>query len=174
MPDVAVRAASRDDAAALAEFAARVFDEVFGPGNDPGDMASYLAEAFGPDIQRAEIAAPGAIVLIAETRGGNMAGYLHIAASTTPACVSGANAVELKRLYVDPALHSRGVGKALLDEGLSRARAAGAGTVWLGVWEHNTRAQKFYRREGFTRVGEHVFLLGADAQTDWIMQRSIA
>jgi ribosomal protein S18 acetylase RimI-like enzyme len=173
MPDVTVRAASIDDAAALAEFAARVFAEVFGPGNDEADMASYLAEAFGPEIQRAEIAAPGAIVLIAESRGGGMAGYLHIAASATPAGVTGENAVELKRLYVEPALHSRGAGKALLDEGLSRARASGAATVWLGVWEHNTRAQKFYRREGFERVGEHTFLLGSDPQTDWIMQRAL-
>ena len=174
MADVIVRAASIDDAAALAGFAARVFAEVFGPGNDEQDMAAYLAEAFGPDIQRAEIAAPGAIVLIAETREGGMAGYLHIAASPTPACVTGAHAVELKRLYVEPALHSRGTGKALLDAGLARATAAGAATVWLGVWEHNTRAQKFYRREGFERAGEHTFLLGSDAQTDWIMQRSVA
>lgn len=172
--EVTVRAASIDDAAALAGFAARVFGEVFGPGNGEQDMASYLAEAFGPDIQRAEIAAPGAIVLIAESRGGGMAGYLHIAASATPSCVTGVNAVELKRLYVEPTLHSRGTGKALLDEGVSRARAAGAVTVWLGVWEHNTRAQQFYRREGFERVGEHTFLLGTDRQTDWIMQRSLS
>jgi ribosomal protein S18 acetylase RimI-like enzyme len=174
MPDVTVRAASIDDAAPLAEFAARVFGEVFGPGNDEHDMASYLAEAFGPDIQRAEISAPGAIVLIAETRGGGMAGYLHIAASEAPAGVIAAHAVELKRLYVEPKLHSHGAGKALLDEGVSRARAAGAATMWLGVWEHNTRAQKFYRREGFERVGEHAFVLGSDTQTDWIMQRSLA
>lgn len=173
MRDVTVRAASIDDAAPLAAFAARVFAEVFGPGNDAGDMASYLAEAFGPEIQRAEIAAPGAIVLLAETPGGVLAGYLHIAASATPACVTGATPVELKRLYVDPALHGRGTGKLLLDQGLARARAAGAATVWLGVWEHNTRAQTFYRREGFERVGEHTFLLGSDAQTDWIMQRAL-
>lgn len=173
MRDVTVRAASIEDAAPLAAFAARVFAEVFGPGNDAGDMASYLAEAFGPEIQRAEIAAPGAIVLLAEHRG-DIVGYAHIAVSGTPACVTGAQAVELKRLYVDPALHGRGTGKALLDESLARAVVAGADTVWLGVWEHNTRAQKFYRREGFERVGEHTFLLGTDAQTDWIMQRALA
>lgn len=170
---VTIRAASPDDAAELAGFAARVFGEVFGPGNDEKDIAWYLGEAFGPDIQRAEITAPGAIVLVAEDPEGAIVGYLHIAASETPASVTATRAVELKRLYVKPSLHSRGTGKALLDEGLAGAVAGGADAVWLGVWEHNVRAQKFYQREGFTRVGEHIFLLGSDPQTDWIMQRAM-
>lgn len=168
-----MRSATVADAPALAEFGERVFDEVFSPGNDEGDMASYLTEAFGPDKQRAEIAEAGGIVLLAEDAQGALAGYLHIAPSVTPACVT-APAVELKRLYVDPRRHSRGLGKRLLDEGIARAVAGGASRLWLGVWENNVRAQQFYQREGFTRAGEHIFLLGSDAQTDWIMQRPIA
>ena len=171
--ETVIRPAVAADAAALAEFAERVFDEVFSPGNDEGDMASYLNEAFGPDQQRAEITAPGSIVLLAEDAGGALAGYLHILASPVPACVDDTSALELKRLYVDPARHSLGLGKRLLDDGLVRAKATGAKTVWLGVWERNFRAQKFYQREGFTRVGEHDFHLGSDRQTDWIMQRSM-
>lgn len=168
-----VRPATAADAVRLSEFAGRVFDEVFGPVNDARDMAAYLAEAFSPDIQLTEIAAPGGIVLLAE-RNGALAGYLHIAPSPTPGCVTGPGPLELKRLYVDPPHHGRGVGKRLLDEGLTRAREAGAGTIWLGVWEHNTKAQAFYAREGFTRAGEHAFVLGSDRQTDWIMQRALA
>lgn len=168
-----IRPAVAADAATLAEFAERVFDEVFGPPNDPGDMASYLNGAFSPDIQRAEITARDSVVLLAE-RGDTLVGYLHIAPSSTPACVTGTPALELKRLYVEPALHGRGIGKKLFDAGLERARHAGARTLWLGVWENNTKAQAFYAREGFSRVGEHPFVLGSDTQTDWIMQRSLA
>ena len=169
-----IRPAAAGDAAALAEFAERVFDEVFSEGNDEGDMASYLNEAFSPDIQRAEIQTSGAIVLLAiDPASSEIAGYLHIAPADRPACVSGDAAVELKRLYVEPRLHGKRIGKRLLDEGLARAKAAGAKTVWLGVWERNFKAQGFYTREGFTRVGEHPFVLGSDVQTDWIMQRSI-
>lgn len=173
MEGITIRSATAADAPALAEFAERVFDEVFSPGNDEGDMASYMAEAFGARQQRAEITEPGAIVLIAEDATGALAGYLHITVSDTPACVT-APAVELKRLYVDPRRHSRGLGKRLLDAGIEGAMASGAATLWLGVWEKNIRAQKFYLREGFTRAGEHIFLLGSDPQTDWIMQRAIA
>ena len=171
---IRIRPATAGDAATLAEFAERVFDEVFSPGNDEGDMASYLTEAFGPDQQRAEITAPGSIVLLAEDAGGALAGYLHILPSPVPPCVSDASALELKRLYVDPARHSLGLGKRLLDDGIVRARATGAAALWLGVWEKNFRAQKFYAREGFARVGQHDFHLGSDRQTDWILQRTIA
>jgi ribosomal protein S18 acetylase RimI-like enzyme len=167
-----IRPAAAADAARLAEFAERVFDEVFSPGNDEGDMASYLHEAFSPDIQRAEITASGSIVLLAE-RGATLVGYLHIAPAPTPECVAGGPAVELKRLYVEPSLHGGGIGKQLLDEGLLRARDAGARCIWLGVWENNTKAQAFYTREGFRRVGDHPFVLGSDVQTDWVMQRSL-
>ncbi|HEX6323279.1 MAG TPA: N-acetyltransferase [Vicinamibacterales bacterium] len=168
-----VRPATAADAARLSAFARRVFDEVFGPANDPDDMASYLAQAFSPGVQLAEIVAPGSILLLAE-RDGAFQGYLHIAPAPTPDCVTGPAPLELKRLYVDPSHHGRGVGRKLLDEGLARAHSAGARTIWLGVWEHNTRAQKFYAREGFTRVGDHPFVLGTDTQTDWIMQRALA
>lgn len=173
MNDVTMRPATPDDAGALSAFARRVFDEVFGPDNNSDDMAAYMDEAFTPDVQRREIEAVGSIILLAE-QGGAIAGYLHIDPSPTPTCVTGRDAIELKRLYVDPRLHSRGTGKRLLDEGVSRARAAGAATLWLGVWEHNVKAQRFYQREGFQRVGEHAFVLGRDVQTDWIMQRPIA
>lgn len=170
-----IRQASTADAASLAAFASRVFDEVFGPQNDAADMAAYLAEAFAPHLQHAEIARPGSIVLIAERPGAcDIVGYAHLVNAETPACVRGHSPIELKRLYVDPSIHNRGLGKRLLDEGIARAKRAGAETVWLGVWEHNVKAQRFYMREGFTRAGEHVFVLGSDTQTDWIMQRSLA
>ena len=171
--EIRIRPATAGDAATLAEFAERVFDEVFSPGNDEGDMASYLNEAFGPDKQRAEITAPGSIVLLAEDASGALTGYLHIYPTPVPECVRGPASVELKRLYVEPARHSRGLGKRLLEDGLARANATGAKAVWLGVWERNVRAQHFYQREGFTRVGEHDFHLGSDRQTDWIMERTL-
>lgn len=169
-----IRAATTADADRLSEFAERVFDDVFGPQNDEGDMASYLNEAFSPEIQRQEIATPGAIVLIDEDPSTKrITGYLHIAPAPAPECVRGDAPAELKRLYVDPPLHGRGIGRQLLDEGIARAKNAGTKTLWLGVWENNTKAQAFYTREGFARVGEHPFVLGSDTQTDWIMQRSI-
>ena len=57
---------------------------------------------------------------------------------------------------------------------VSEAQAAGYQTMWLGVWEYNYRAQAFYRKWDFVAVGEHVFQLGSDPQTDLLMERALS
>jgi diamine N-acetyltransferase len=172
-----VRPATSADAARLSQLGATTFRETFEGENTPEDMARYLAEAFTPDRQAAEITDPAGTVLLAERRGqsgdAELVGYVHLVSGPAPAAVQGPAPLELKRLYVARAWHGQGVGQALMDAALDAARARGAETLWLGVWERNPRAVAFYRKYGFTRVGEHTFVLGADAQTDWVLARPI-
>ena len=141
-------------------------------------MARYLAEAFTPDRQAAEITDPAGTVLLAERSGtsgdAELVGYVHLVSGPAPAAVQGPAPLELKRLYVARAWHGQGVAQALMDAALDAARARGAQTMWLGVWERNPRAVAFYRKYGFTRVGEQTFVLGADAQTDRVLARSLS
>jgi ribosomal protein S18 acetylase RimI-like enzyme len=53
------------------------------------------------------------------------------------------------------------------------ARARGAKTLWLGVWEKNHRARAYYRKAGFIDIGAHDFGLGHDLQTDRLMSRPL-
>ena len=45
--------------------------------------------------------------------------------------------------------------------------------MWLGVWEENPRAIRFYQKQGFVEFGEHIFQLGDDAQRDVLMKKSL-
>lgn len=172
MSEFRLRRAQPSDAASLSQFAASVFRATFGPDNDPADMESCVAASFSPEKQAAEIADTRYITLLAEHANG-FAAYAQLCTGDAPACVTGPRPLELKRLYVSPAEHGRGVATLLLHASLDAARAASAQTLWLGVWERNPRAIAFYRKHGFARVGEHVFQLGGDAQTDWIMARPL-
>jgi ribosomal protein S18 acetylase RimI-like enzyme len=60
-----------------------------------------------------------------------------------------------------------------MDAALSVARSEGYKNIWLGVLKGNTRAEKFYQKFGFEKVGEHDFYLGSDRQTDDILVRSL-
>jgi ribosomal protein S18 acetylase RimI-like enzyme len=60
-----------------------------------------------------------------------------------------------------------------MEECFEIAKEKGCDVMWLGVWEFNPRAQRFYEKHGFRVVGSHVFQLGADPQTDLLMQRKI-
>jgi len=167
-----IRRATENDAALLAELGARTFSETFGSQNTPEDMAAYLAASFGPELQRAELADPRNMFLIAENDGVAI-GYAHLRTGEAPACVSGPKPIELSRLYVSSRFHGSGVGARLMEACLTEARQVGYQTIWLGVWKQNVRAQAFYQRWNFSVAGEQVFQLGADRQMDWLMERSL-
>jgi diamine N-acetyltransferase len=171
-PGLAMRRANREDAGLLAELGARTFSETFAADNSPEDMASYLATSFNPARQAAELADPASTFLIAEV-GGVAAGYAKLHAGEAPEGVEGDKPVELVRLYVLREWLGRGVGAELMGACLDEARRAGHGTIWLGVWERNGRAQAFYRKWDFREVGEHVFRLGSDPQRDILMERAV-
>ncbi|GAB4529693.1 MAG: hypothetical protein Kow0063_07020 [Anaerolineae bacterium] len=56
---------------------------------------------------------------------------------------------ELVRIYIHPAHHRRGVGRALLAIGLAALAAAGVTHCYVSVEENNTAARLFYERSGF-------------------------
>ena len=87
--------------------------------------------------------------------------------------VTGASPIELCRLYNLQEFIGKGIGKSLMLKCLEFAEENRHDTIWLGVWENNNLAINFYRKFGFEKCGEHVFRLGNDLQTDWLMQRNL-
>ncbi|HYO63128.1 MAG TPA: GNAT family N-acetyltransferase [Pyrinomonadaceae bacterium] len=167
--DLSVRRATGDDARLLAELGELTFSETFAHLNTPEDMEAYTSAVFTPARLAEELADPRSAFWVAEA-GGEPAGYAKLQASEPPPCVAGERPVELVRLYVLRRWHGLGAAKALMRACVEEAHRWGHRTMWLGVWEHNARAQAFYRKWGFRHVGEHVFQLGSDPQTDWLME----
>ena len=170
-PNFIVRRGKPDDAELLAELGKRTFSETFASDNTPENMAAYLASAFSPLQQASELADPHCVFFIAETDG-VVVGYAMLRSGNVPAGVTG-DPIELVRLYVSRESLGGGVGAALMQACIDEAQRAGFESLWLGVWEHNPRAQAFYRKWNFHEVGTHVFQLGDDPQTDVLLQRSI-
>jgi ribosomal protein S18 acetylase RimI-like enzyme len=170
-----LRPGRRDDAGALADFGARAFRDTFAAHNRPEDMDAYVSLAYGVPQQTDELTDPRVSVIVAESTDATLIGYAIVrqVPEETPPCVTGERPVELTRIYVDHGWHGRGVGEALMRSVMDRAHERGAGTLWLGVWEHNPRARAFYARWGFREVGEHSFPLGEDIQRDLLLARSI-
>jgi ribosomal protein S18 acetylase RimI-like enzyme len=163
-----IRTAAPADAAVLADLARTTFYDAFAASNDAADMALHLARAYGVPQQTAEIEDPRITTLLVEQDGAAVA-YAQIRTGHVPACVSGPAPIELWRFYVDREWHGRGIAPALMERVRGAARARGAETLWLGVWERNDRARAFYAKCGFADVGEHIFLFGTDPQTDRVM-----
>jgi ribosomal protein S18 acetylase RimI-like enzyme len=171
-PELVLRPAAAADAAEIAALAARTFRDTFAGTHDAGRMAVYLAEVFTPERIAAEIAAP-TIAYLAAWRDGRAVGYAKLALGEPPACVGGPRAVELERLYVEAALHGSGVAAALMTACLEEARRRDFETLWLGVWDRNPRARRFYEKWGFRTVGTKPFVFAGDVMEDLVMARAV-
>lgn len=167
-----IRTASTPDSALIRTLGVRIFTETFASANTAENMRAYLESSFSREKVAAEVADPASMHLIAEVDG-VAAGYARLRSGAGPAEVGGQRPVELVRLYVDAVHHGGGVGAALMEASLGAAVVAGHDVMYLGVWENNPRAIAFYTKWGFERVGEQVFVLGDDEQTDWLMRRYV-
>ncbi len=175
MSSILIRFATAADAETLSAFAAQTFIETFGGDNAPEDMAAYVASAFTPERQATELADPGGFTIVAasDDDAGAFAAYAYVGDGDTPATMTNAASIELKRFYVASQYHGRGIAQMLMQRVLDEVRRLGSRGVWLGVWQQNARAIAFYHKLGFRQVGSHSFQLGDDVQTDWIMERSV-
>jgi ribosomal protein S18 acetylase RimI-like enzyme len=169
----AIRPAVSCDAEALAEFGARTFFEAFSADNTAEDMRLHLASAWSPQLQRAEIEDPALDTLLACSADGELAAFAQLRAGWAPTQVSTKCAIELKRFYVDSPWHGKGLAHDLMSVVETQARRRGARELWLGVWERNIRAQAFYRKCGFEKIGTQIFVVGNDPQTDHVMLRNL-
>jgi RimJ/RimL family protein N-acetyltransferase len=170
--NVRIRTGAPADAAHLADLASRTFRETFSEGTSAQDMAVHLAEAYGAGQQGRELADPDIVTLVVEAEQ-QLVAYAQVRRAPAPACVTGDALIELWRFYVDRPWQGRGIAQRLMERVDEEARRLGGKTIWLGVWEHNHRAQAFYRKAGFVDVGAHVFMVGSDAQTDKIFMRAV-
>ena len=100
-------------------------------------------------------------------------GYAKLLRCAAPECVEAKAPIQLARLYVARELLGRGAGEALMARCVEDARNAGHDAIWLGVWERNPRAIRFYERWSFRRVGQHLFVVGSDPQTDFLFRRAL-
>jgi diamine N-acetyltransferase len=161
---VQIRPATASDAVALSAFAAETFHVTYAAFNTAENMAAYTNATFSPERQRGEIEDPAGFVLLALEEA-EIVGYAQIA--------PGHGALEIKRFYVAPTRHGRGVAQLLMDAVVRTATARGAGALWLSVWEQNPRAIAFYRKVGFAETGVTTFELGSETQRDLLMVRHL-
>jgi ribosomal protein S18 acetylase RimI-like enzyme len=174
MTDTTIRRGVVGDAAALAEFAARTFEEAFGAATDPADMAAHLAGTYRPELQAAELVDPDVVTLVAMQQDALVA-YAQVRRNAAPpACITVSDPVEVQRFYADSSVRGTGLAAQLMRRALQAALALGGRHAWLGVWENNARAIAFYRKAGFEEIGLTVYVVGSDAQTDRVFLTPLA
>lgn len=182
-----IRRLGVQDVQLLRRLSIETYTDTFDGTSSDEDMQKFLESTYSEAVLREELANPESMffLLSVPVSGGNgedgegnengeiPAGYLKLNFGDAQIEDMGPDAMEIQRLYIRMAFKGRGLGSQLMDLALQTARGRGLHKVWLGVWEHNEPAKRFYAGKGFKRVGEHVFWQGDDKQTDYLMAREV-
>jgi len=107
---------------------------------------------------------------IAEVEPGQApVGYLVLTNADLPLPDISPDDAEVKRVYLLNRFRGAGLGRRLMQEAETFARARGIRRLLLGVYSRNDEAISFYERLGFQRVGERSFTVGDSTYHDFIM-----
>ena len=83
------------------------------------------------------------------------------------------NALEIQRIYILKSAKGQGIGSAFMQIAENFASKKKLSTIWLGVWEHNEPAKKFYKSKGYEKFSHHTFVIGDDMQTDFLLKKEM-
>lgn len=166
---MSIRRAAPTDAVALAAFAEHCFRDAFGGVNRAENMDAYIATAYSPELQAAEIADTAITTLVATDPEGGLIAYAQLRIRPEAPALAGEGSIELWRFYVARPLHGQGLAQDLMEAVLDAATTLGRKGLWLAVWERNFRGRAFYQKLGFVEKGAQEFVLGDDVQTDVVM-----
>lgn len=172
-----VRPAGLDDVPALAALAALTFPLACPPGSTAADQQEFIGRHLSAERFTEYLADDARTVLVAASDG-ELVGYTMLVAGEpgdddVRASLRIRPTVELSKCYVHPGHHGAGVSHALMAASIDAGRAGGAQGMWLGVNQLNARAQAFYARSGFERVGVKHFMVGARLEDDFVYERAI-
>jgi diamine N-acetyltransferase len=169
---ILIRQADASDAQLIAVLGAVTFYEAYFEQDDPPDLANYIAEAFAPEKILTEIENPNATFFIIY-RNEKAVGYAKFRRDGERPAGVAENSIELQRIYVLERVFGKGVGERLLNHCLAAAKREGFEFLWLGVWEENRRARRFYEKHGFRKVGTLTFPYGETVGTNLVLQKNL-
>ncbi|MBR6021801.1 MAG: GNAT family N-acetyltransferase [Kiritimatiellae bacterium] len=148
------------DIAAVRRMADAIWPPTFSPILPPDQIPYMMRMMYDAPVIRAELGAGVRWELV--LLDGEPAGYLSWGPYPPP---GRPGAAKLHKVYLLPALHSRGIGQAMLAHALDACRADGYSRVFLAVNKRNDRAIRAYKRHGFA-VAESVV---ADIGSGFVM-----
>ena len=170
--DIEIRRGALNDALLLSQLSITTFLDTFRGTCTDEEIEQFVQKYFNVDQTRKELQDVEDFYFIAFADKKTV-GYIRMKeVESDVALIKQYRAIELKRIYVLKEYHSKKVGAALMRFALQFASEKQYEAVWLGVWEHNIKAQAFYKKWGFVDTGSsHNFPIGNTPQMDnWLIK----
>ncbi len=172
MTNLEIKKATQIDITLLQWISTETFSETFAKENSVENMHQYLTERFNLEKLAMELNNPNSFFYLAIVDNKPVA-YMKINLADAQSDIKDITALEIERIYVLKSFQGNKIGQLLIEQAMNFAKMRNKKYIWLGVWENNFSAIKFYQKNGFTHFDNHIFLLGEDEQIDWLMKLEI-
>ncbi|MBS1669174.1 MAG: GNAT family N-acetyltransferase [Bacteroidetes bacterium] len=172
LSSITIQTATVAQTADIANLSRITFYDTYAQFNTKENMDQFITEHFSIAALTSQINDHNNIFLIAYMDN-QPVGYVKMREGKIPEGLGEEKAIEIERIYALKNVIGQGVGKSLMLESIATAKAKGKKMIWLGVWQQNSSALQFYKKFGFKEFGTHIFMLGEDPQTDFLMRKMI-
>ena len=169
---ILIRKVRSEEVVALQTFSKNTFFSTYASENTKEDMDAYLTENFNIDRLRNSLLNPDSFYYFA-IHNEAIIGYLKVNRGMAQTDNVLPKALEIERIYISTPFQGKGTGKLLLQKAIEKAHSLKINTLWLGVWEKNTKAIAFYKKHNFVPFANHHFMIGTDEQYDVLMKRPL-
>jgi ribosomal protein S18 acetylase RimI-like enzyme len=169
---ITIKTATQNDAEIIAAISSKTFYDAFGAKNTAADMQKHLEEFYSISKMEEELADENNIFYLAYENE-SLVGYAKMCEAIKEESKGLELPIEIERIYAVKGSIGKGIGKALMQKCIDTAMEKDRKTIWLGVWEQNLSAINFYTKGGFIKFGTHIFMVGDDPQTDWLMKKQL-
>jgi ribosomal protein S18 acetylase RimI-like enzyme len=160
---------AQDDLDQLVLISRTTFSTAFEADNNPDDFKTYIDFAFHRDKLADELNDPNTSFYFVYLKN-DLVAYFKLNENEGQSDLKGKDSMELERIYVLHDFQGKGLGKCILQEIKRLTAKAAKAFLWLGVWEQNKKAIKFYEENRFYKFGTHPYFIGKDKQLDWLMR----
>jgi ribosomal protein S18 acetylase RimI-like enzyme len=174
LKNITIVQAHANDIELLQKLSIVTFTDTFAAYNTAENMRMYIEKYLSVENLLEELNNSENFFFIAFQEN-EPAGYLKLRLpQENVRALKDSKSIELERIYVVKKLQGSGLGYKLMQFAFDYSRQKGFDTLWLGVWERNEKAIRFYEKFGFEIFGEHEFILGTDKQNDLLMKKALA
>jgi ribosomal protein S18 acetylase RimI-like enzyme len=169
--EITIQKAKPTDKDVLLTLSKQTFIDTYYHLNKPENIDDYIASHFNLHQIEIDLADHNNLFYIAWLDE-KAVGYFKLRWKT-PEELAEHKVIEIERIYVDKRFQGKKTGKALMQKAIDTAKELDCNYVWLGVWNQNANALAFYKKQGFEIFGTHVFMMGSEAQEDYLMKKKI-
>lgn len=169
MKELIIKKAAIEDAPVVALLARITFDETFGNHfSDRNDLLTYFDTTFSVEKIKSSISKENNVFWLAYADDLPV-GYAKLKKYSPVNAVDDDHCAQLQKIYVLKDYIGQQVGPKLQQELFNEVKKLQIKNLWLSVLKTNYRAIRFYEKNDFFPVGEHLFSVGKETFDFYIL-----